>query len=363
VGAAFKARGANAFARGCGRGDEADFIPHIGIDPRLEEGCAAFHHHRQNAAFVKGAEDVADGGLFWLSVFPNACGGGLSFWKGNMDHRGALFGEGGGQGAAGLRPQDDADGLEALPMSDGQAGLIDDGGVVGDHDGVFAASPFMDEIADGFVAYVETFVGPPDDGVEGLGPFEDDVRTLLLVKGEEAAVEGLGFFLEEADGDVEAVLLEVGDAFSVDDGVGVGRGDDDAAQAPADQVGGAGGRFSVVVAGFEGDVEGGAFDGFVGEGIQGHPLGVGLACAMVPSFADDAAVPDHHGAHVGVGIGPPVGAAGEVEGALHPSPLGCVCHLCGGYGYDCARAVCGGSSPPAKKISRPSSALVGGPAD
>ncbi len=126
--------------------------------------------------------------------------------------------------------------------------------------------------------------GRGDPAVEGLGEFEGDKGDAGPDVFEEDLVELPAGLLENPDLRFDAVPFEGLDALSGDEGVGIGRPDDDAAGTAGDQGIDAGGSPAVMAARFEGDVEGRPRDRFrrVFDGVD---LGVVFAAAAVEAFA------------------------------------------------------------------------------
>src|SRR5690606_2229045 len=90
--------------------------------------------------------------------------------------------------------------------------------------------------------------------------------------------------------------------------------------AGVDQRPGAGPGTALVVAGFEGDVGGGAPGPGAGGG-EGIDLGVGLARAVVVALPHHPALPGDHAAHPGVGAGAVPAQARQLQGPGHALPV------------------------------------------
>ena len=98
--------------------------------------------------------------------------------------------------------------------------------------------------------------------------------------------------------------------------VGVLHGGYDAGDTGIDQRIGARRRTPVVAAGFQGDVGGGTA-GLVASLAQSMHLGMGLAGADMPAFADNDPIADDNAADTGIGMGGIQAFTGQFQGAGH----------------------------------------------
>src|SRR5207247_2651618 len=128
--------------------------------------------------------------------------------------------------------------------------------------------------------------------------------------------------LVEANGGVDAGLLERSDAGSVDAWVGVGHRDDGAADAGLDQCTGAALGPVSVGAGLEVHIDAAA-PGAVARLLERLLLGMWLSLGSVVALAGEVALAvQHHRADHRVGAGPVVGTARQLEGARRPVKVG-----------------------------------------
>ena len=74
-------------------------------------------------------------------------------------------------------------------------------------DGVLLGTQLVGEHLRLFVADLQGFPVVVDESIGGLCPFEDNVRTVLTMIGEETAVQPLAFLFEYADSDIDACFL------------------------------------------------------------------------------------------------------------------------------------------------------------
>lgn len=217
---------------------------------------------------------------------------------------------------------DDAEGLAGRRgggAADGEPGVVAAGGFGADEDGVAAGAEAVHIAEGGGGAEPLVAVGAGEFAVEGKGGFADDPGFSGGDPVVERTVEGGGFPGEDAGGDGDAFFSEEAVGPAGVGGVGVGGADDDAGDAGREDGVGAGRGAAVCAAGFEGDVEGGAFRGMsVAGGVaEGGDFGVGSPGASVPALADDFSAFDEQGADAGIGIRASEALGREGKGAPH----------------------------------------------
>ena len=236
------------------------------------------------------------------------------------------FARGASEMTIGAKPrggvEDDAGGDTGAGRSRGEAWVVGEGGSDTDHDGVHASAQLVDERAGAFIADPAAVSGAGCElAVEGHCPFRGDVRAAggeaFEVRGVEAARVGF----EEAAFDGDSRVGELSEASAVNLGEGIAHGGDDAFDSGLNDGLDAGRGFSLVAAGFEGDVEGCSPGGFACE-IEGVDLGVGRAEASVIAGADEVVTARDHGADEGIWLDMAEAAVGFGEGALHPEGIG-----------------------------------------
>lgn len=205
------------------------------------------------------------------------------------DGGGAVFGlpQVGFGGQVELAADDDALGGAIAFSVTGQVGVVLADGVAADDDGVAGAAQLVDGTAGVGAGDPSAMTGGGGNfAVEGHGIFPDAEGALVVDAVDKSFVELLagGFF--DAGGDGDSGLAQALNAAAGDAGVGVYHADNDVGDACFDDGFGAGGGASVVVTGFEVDVEGCAV-GLGACGFEGEDFGVGLTGLGVVAFADD----------------------------------------------------------------------------
>ena len=160
-------------------------------------------------------------------------------------------------------------------------------------------------------------VGECGFAIERGGEFDGNKRAPCGDAAEETTVEHLRFFFADTFGDVNTRRLQVGDALSGNERVGVAAGDDDAGDASGNQRVGTGRGAALMRAGFKADIGGGAASLFACL-PQGMYFGVRLARADVKAFADDLAAFDDDAADARVRRGGENALLCLKEGGLHP---------------------------------------------
>lgn len=165
------------------------------------------------------------------------------------------------------------------------------------------------EVAIGFQAGDGTGFGVPlgvqarDVAVRALCPLEEDVGTLVELVHPEVGIEGDEGGWVFRDQDLHAFFPQVGNAAAAHPGIGVHGADDDPGYAVRPDEFRAGRGLAVMVAGFQGDVEGGLLEqGRVFHAADGIHLCVGASVVFMCALADDAARVDDHRPHVGIGL-------------------------------------------------------------
>jgi hypothetical protein len=142
----------------------------------------------------------------------------------------------------------------------------------------------------------------------------------------EGFVEVAGLLLVNSGDNVDASSAEFFDATAADERVGVGGGYDDARDSCGDESVSAGPGASVVAAGLEGDVGGGALRGETARGdlLESDDLGVVESFVKMSAFAEDFVIANENAANLGVGAGEAGCRSSEAKGALHEEFVLCV---------------------------------------
>ena len=141
---------------------------------------------------------------------------------------------------------------------------------------------------------------------------------MLLVEGEEAAVQLATFLFQYAHLHFASCITKLLDAQSVDLCEGVGAADDNARDAAPDDEVGTGRRLAEVSTGLQADVDGAAAKqllvAYAGDGIH---LGMRTSASAVVALADDAPVAHHHGPYHRVGRSAGFSASGQLDATEH----------------------------------------------
>lgn len=139
--------------------------------------------------------------------------------------------------------------------------------------------------------------------------------------GDEPAIEGVAFLLHEIFNNFNSGFAQHFYSSTTHEREGVGGANYNASYSFINKEEGAWGRFAIVGAGFEGDINGGVFYQMLilgANGGHGVDFGMGLAEFAMPSFADySAGGGNHHCANHRVRRDE-TGAVGcQLQGALH----------------------------------------------
>ncbi|MNO65551.1 hypothetical protein D3C76_563120 [compost metagenome] len=143
---------------------------------------------------------------------------------------------------------------------------------------------------------------------------------------EEAGVQGLGLGAEQAEVGLDARLGEHAQAAPPHLGIGIHHGGDHPGHPGLDQRLGTGRGATVMGAGLQGHIGGGAASLFPG-GMQGIDLGMGFTGTLVPALPHHHAGLHQHGAHTGIGGRGVTAATGQLEGPAHPLVIVLTKHL------------------------------------
>ena len=139
----------------------------------------------------------------------------------------------------------------------------------------------------------------------------------------EHVVQGPAFLRQHPLGHLDPLGPKLGQALAGHQGVGVPGAHHHPGDAGLQNGLGAGGLLSLVAAGLQGDVEGGA-GGVLPAGGQRRPLGVEVSPPGVVPLADDPPLLHQHRPHHGVGAGPAGPLSGQVQSQGH---IVLICHL------------------------------------
>ena len=127
-----------------------------------------------------------------------------------------------------------------------------------------------------------------------------------------------GLLAQHTTDHLQPRLPQLTDAAPIHPGIGILKGDHNAANARAQHRLTAGGRAAVVAAGFKGDHEGSA-PGRIPGLPQGTHLGMGVSGPGMKAFARKAPFAiKNQGPHEGVGAGMAFGKGGQGQGTPHP---------------------------------------------
>jgi len=182
-----------------------------------------------------------------------------------------------------------------------------------------AVGQFATDVEAGMIQIADASIG-------GLGPFENNIRPVMLVKSKESFVQVGGGLFQYAQGDVDTGGLQFFDALAIDLYKGIAATDDDPGYAVAYDEVGAWGCFAMMGTGLQGHVQGRLGDEVpVGlcHGINAIGLGMGPAILPVKPLADDAALVHKHGSHHGVGRCVAGGLTGQLQATVEVCFVGC----------------------------------------
>ena len=203
-------------------------------------------------------------------------------------------------------------------------------GVVGQHrahphqNGPVAAALGVDVAAGGLPGDP---LGGPGVGrqlaIQGHGVLEHHIGPAGLDVVKEHVVQGPAFLRQHPHGHLDPLGPKLGQALAGHQGVGVPGAHHHPGDAGLQNGLGAGGLLSLVAAGLQGDVEGGA-GGVLPAGGQRRPLGVEVSPPGVVPLADDPPLLHQHSPHHGVGAGPAGPLLGQVQSQGH---IVLICHL------------------------------------
>lgn len=231
-----------------------------------------------------------------------------------------------GQGRAGAAVEDEADwGAFRCALPEGEGRVIRQDRLDADEDGVVGGTKLLDAGAGSGAGDPLRFAGGRGDpAVEGERRLEGDERGVVNDPVVEPGVEFGGRSGEQSMFNADSGCPEQVESMASVGRVGIGGGNDHPSDPGGDDGLGAGRGASVGAAGFECDVEGGTPRlATVAIGVaKGLDLGVGLAGALMPAFAEDPTVADKNGADHRVGAGSTPSATGQREGPAHEPGIG-----------------------------------------
>jgi hypothetical protein len=166
--------------------------------------------------------------------------------------------------------------------------------------------------------------------VRGSSPFEYGIGSILVDHGFEASVHPAGFFFQNRTTDLQAGGHKSFQTSALDQGMGIGAGEDHRSNPRCKDGLRAGRGSAVMIAGFQADIERGGRRSTLTElmilevglpSVERMDLGMGQAAGWVKTFRNDLVVPGYQGTYQGVGGDRRSGGYGQFQAATNQWPI------------------------------------------